>query len=382
MLSFLSLLLRRKKVIMIAAGAGFALSAAVSMILPHKYRSMGAFIPGGVEQELAGSSSFLARLGAISESYATLVRVRQNYIIDYVVRSNRMAGLMDERFDLRGMYGKETLAEARRELSKRTYVSVRDEGVIEVAIEAPGAVLARDMTAACIGFVDSILVDLIVENAESKVRYLEGHLEKSLAAREEADSSVARLMRERGIYQMESQAEATFTVIGTLNARLRALEIEKNIMGMSLHDESEDIARMSLEIEKISEEIERVTLEGSGDGLFPPLTEIPELMTEYLGLVAERMAQEFVIAFVRLKLEDARLSGRKSEGAIRVIDPPVVPEMRSWPKRKQIVIVITLASVLWAGFVTLILEKRAAGIPGAGGGDASNGEKASGGENA
>ena len=369
MLSFLSMLLRRKKVIVVAAVAGFVVSAAISMVLPRKYRAIGAFIPGGVEQELAGTGSFLARLGAISESYATFVRVRRNYIIDYIVRSNRMSALMDSRFDLREMYGKDTLTDARRELRERTYVNVRDEGVIEVAIEAPTAELARDMTAACIGFVDSILVELTTDNSAAKVVYLERQLEKSLASREVADSAIAGFMRARGIYEIESQAEATFSILGALSVRLRTLEIERSMMEISLRDDSTDLERIDLEIAKLRGEIERITLEGSGEGLFPPLSEIPELATEYLGMVAERMSQEFAIAFIRLKLEDARLSSEKKGGAIRVIDRPVLPEQRSWPKRKQIVIVLTLASVLWASFITLIIEKRAEG-------DASAGEEA------
>ena len=66
MLSFLSLILRNKKTIMLAAIAGFVISAAISLVLPVKYKSLAAFIPGGVERELTGSNSFLSSLGAFS----------------------------------------------------------------------------------------------------------------------------------------------------------------------------------------------------------------------------------------------------------------------------------------------------------------------------
>ncbi len=357
MLSFLSVILRKKKTIILAAVAGFVISIVVSLVLPAKYISLGAFIPGGVEQELSGSSSFLSRLGAFSESYATVIRIGRNYIIDYIVRSHRMTDMMDARFDLREMYGKSSLEEARRELSKRTSMNIRDEGVLEIAIEASDAVLARDMTVACIEFTDDILMELNRENARSKIIYLEKELARGEAARAAADSAMSKYMADKGIFELESQAKAAFRIIGALTARVSALEVERSMLGMTRREASLDLQRLDLEIDKLREEIRRTAETGDAENLFPPLSDMPGLATEYLGMVAERMAQEFTLAFIRLKLEDARISANSTVGVIRVIDPPVVPERRSWPKRKQIVIILTAASILWACFVILVREK-------------------------
>lgn len=357
MLTFLALILRKKKTIILAALAGFIISVAISLVLPSKYKSLGAFIPGGVERELAGSNSFLSSLGSFSETYTTFIRVSRNYVIDYIIRSRRMAEMMDSRFDLRKMYGKDTITEARRELKKKTYVNVRDEGVLEIMVEANDAVLARDMTAAYLEFVDSILVELNVESAEVKIKYLERDLVRRELARAEADSAMSAYMVSNGIFEIESQAKAAFQIIGALTARVSALEVERSMMSMTRHQESLDLKRLDLEIEKLKAEINRVTGEGGGQDLFPALSDMPGLATEYLGMVAERMALEFSLAFVRLKLEDARISANNKVNAIRVIDPPVVPERRSWPKRKQIVIIMTVASVFWACFVLLVREQ-------------------------
>jgi capsule polysaccharide export protein KpsE/RkpR len=357
MLTFLALLLRRKKTIVLAAMAGFVLSAAVSLVLPVKYKSLGAFIPGGVERELTGANSFLSGLGAFSETYATFIRVSRNYIIDYIIRSQRMADLMDSRFDLRKMYGKDTITDARRELKKKTYVNVRDEGVLEIMVEASDAVLARDMAAAYLEFVDSILVELNVESAEVKIDYLERDLARRELARAAADSILSDYMVSRGIFEIESQAKAAFQIISALTARVSALEVERSMMSMTRREGSMDLERLNLEIEMLKAEIERATRAGDGEDLFPSLSDMPGIAAEYLGMVAERMAQEFSLAFVRLKLEDTRISASNKVSAIRVIDPPVVPEKRSWPKRKQIVIILTMASVFWACFVILVREQ-------------------------
>jgi len=135
--------------------------------------------------------------------------------------------------------------------------------------------------------------------------------------------------------------------------------VERSMMSMTRREGSMDLKRLDLEIEMLKAEIESATEEGGGEDLFPSLSDMPGLAVEYLGMVTERMAQEFSLAFVRLKLEDARISAINKVSAIRVIDPPVVPEKRSWPKRKQIVIILTMASVLWTCFVILVREQIA-----------------------
>jgi capsule polysaccharide export protein KpsE/RkpR len=360
MLSFLSLILRKKKTVIIATVAGFVISAAVSLVLPSRYKSLGAFIPGGVERELRGTTSFLSRLGAFSETYATFIRVSRNFVIDYIVSSRRMAELMDSRFDLKKLYGKDTLMEARRELDRKTFVNVRDEGVIEIIVEAPDAVLARDMVSAYIEFINEILIELNVESAATRIEYLEKDLARRELARAAADSVMSEYMVSTGIFEIESQAEAAFRIIGALTARVSALEVERSMISMTRHEGSVDLKRLDLEIEKLKGEITRATEVGGGY-LFPSLADMPGLATQYLGMVAERMAQEFALAFVRLKLEDAKISAVDRVDAIRVIDPPVVPEKRSWPKRKQIVIVLTMASLLWTCFIILVREQISAG---------------------
>ena len=168
---------------------------------------------------------------------------------------------------------------------------------------------------------------------------------------------MSEYMVSRGIFEIESQAKVAFQIISALTARVSVLEVERSMMSMTQREGFVDLERLDLEIEKLRAEIERVTEAGGEEDIFPSLSDMPGLATEYLGMVAERMAQEFSLAFVRLKLEDARISASNKVGAIRIIDPPVVPERRSWPKRKQIVIILTMASVFWACFVILVREQ-------------------------
>jgi capsule polysaccharide export protein KpsE/RkpR len=219
------------------------------------------------------------------------------------------------------------------------------------------------MTAAYLAFTDSLLGGLARESAAAKVDYLEEALARGEQARDEADSALSEFMTLHGVFEIESQAKAAFQIIGALTARISILEVTRAMMSEDLRNDAPDIKRLDMEIEMLRGEIEKALSEGDDGALFPSLADMPGLATEYLGMVAERMAREFSLAFLRLKLEDARISSASDVGVIRVIDPPVVPERRAWPKRKQIVIILTLASVLWTSFVILVRERSAGSSP-------------------
>ena len=357
MLEYFLVILRHKRTVIAATVIGAVAAAGVSLVLPKRFVSTAAFIPGGVEQEITGSGSFLQRLGMVGEAYATFVRLRRNFVIDYVIRSRTMARMMDERFGLREEYGAGSGEELRDELNERVRVNIRDEGVIELAVEAGDPALAREMAASLIELTDSIFMDLTASNAEAQVAWLEDELERRERRMARMDSAMTRFMAVHGIFEVEAQAAAAFDVIGGLSARLSALEIERRIIERTAEPGAAQLQRIDLEIEKFEEELLSVVETEGGRGLFPPLSEFPGIVTEYLGMVAERMAQEFAAAYVTLRLEDARISAGSRQSVMRVIDPPAAPDRRAWPKRKQIVLITTMAVFFWTCFVLLLRER-------------------------
>lgn len=357
MLEYFLVILRHKRTVVVATVIGAVAAAAVSLVLPERFVSTAAFIPGGVEREITGSGGFLQRLGMVGEAYATFVRLRRNFVIDYVIRSRAMARRMDDRFGLGERFGTDYDEEIRDELNEHIRVNIRDEGIIELAVEAGDPVLARDMVAALIELTDSIFIDLTAENAGTRVAWLEEELDRRERRMARMDSAMTLFMTAHGIFEVEAQAAAAFEVIGGLSARLSALEIERDLIEQTAEPASAELERIELQIEKLENEIERIVETEGGRGLFPPLTELPGLATEYLGMVAERMAIEFASAYVMLRLEDARMTAASRESVMRVIDPPVVPDRRAWPKRKQIVMIVTLAVFFWTCFLLLLRER-------------------------
>ena len=362
MLAFLSIFLRYKKTVILVTFAGSVISAAGTYLISPRYISTAAFMPAGIENELTGGGGYFAHLGALGDTYSAFARVRRNFIIDYIVRSGTMSRLMSERFDLKEIYDVENEEEVRKKLMEATGVDVMDEGILEIAVESEDPVMARDMAQAYLGYIDSLLVSMSMESAGSRRRYLESEVERRKNKIAEIDSVLQEYTDRTGVFDIQEQARAAFLVLAGITTRENILEVEKRIWEISLKENNPEMMKIDIELEKLEEQLSIMMEREGKKGLSPPLNKLPELAKEYMSLVSEKIMHEFSLAFVMIKLEDARISESNNEGVLRIIDPPYVPEMRSWPKRKQIVIIFTLASLFWCLFFILLYEEMKAGL--------------------
>ncbi len=362
MISLISVFLRHKKLIIIVTAAALVVSAGVSLLIPPRYVSYVSILPLGVEKDISGLRDFFSSLGELGEISATLLRARKNLIIDNMIRSMHMSVLMDERFDLASVYGERDREGIHERLKRQTGVVLKDEGVMVLSIEDESPERAKEMLEAYIENLDSMLVDLVLENAEKKRQFLLGEIERREKRIAMADSALQRFQLEHGLYDIEEQARAALMVAAALSARQSMLEVETELLEMTLKRGSPELEALRSELDLVEGQISdmRKGVE-RGQSLFPPLNDFPGLASEYARLLTERKLQEFVIMYLSLQLEDARMSSNRRMSVLKVIDPPFVPERRVWPKRKQIVMVSTLAALFWATFILLVVESRGSG---------------------
>jgi capsule polysaccharide export protein KpsE/RkpR len=363
MISLISVFLRHKKLIVIVTAAAFAGSAIVSLLIPPRYVSYASILPLGVEKDITGLRDFFSSLGELGEISATLLRARKNLIIDNMIRSMHMCMLLDERFDLASIYGEREREGIHKRLKRQTGVVLKDEGVMVLSVEDESPQRAKEMLEAYIENLDGILIGLVLENAEMKRIFLLEEIERRETRIQEADSAIQRFQVEHGLYDMEEQARAALMVAAALSARQSMLEVEKELLEMTLKRGSPELEALRSELELLEGQLSGM-MEGvkQGQSLFPPLKDYPGLASEYVRLLTERKLQEFVVMYLNLQLEDARISSNRRMSVLKVIDPPYVPERRVWPKRKQIVMVSTLAAFFWMTFIVLVVERMRGGL--------------------
>lgn len=353
-------MLRRKKAILFVTAAGFLISAVVSLVIPPRFVASASFAPTGVEKDLTNLRDFFAPMGSFGESFSAYLRARKNYLIDYIIRSRRMSDLIDARFDLKRIYGVSDRNEVRRKLGEHTAVVIKNEGVIVLSVEDGDRERAIAIAGEYLAQLDTIILDLVVENTGERRRFLNEEIARREREVSVADSLIGGYLGQYGLYEMEEQVRVMLDIVSDLSGRLSVLDVEKRLLELTLKPGSDDLARIDFEWTQMRNQLLLLREIGAEPNLFPPFKKLPEISAKYAQFMSERRMQEFMLAYLRLKLADAEVTSQSRLSSLKIIDPPSAPDRRSWPKRKQIVLVSTAAAFFWASFFMVLDERRKA----------------------
>lgn len=357
MLSLLSVILRHKRAVILFTAAIVALSAVASLVLPPRYQSSCSFMTLGVARDVTALREFFAPLGAFGESYAMFLRAQKNYVIDSFLRSDRVTTQIVRRFGLVEAYGAKNEIDAARKLRRNTRVVIKDEGVILMSVEDRDAARAAGIAEAYLGILDSLILDLAVQNAGETVDFMEREIERLQGEIAVSDSLLVAYLRLHGMYDVNGQVRAMLDVISSVSARLSVVDVERRMRETTMRPGNAALEQTKLEWNKLREQLVALRDEGPEPALFPSFRKLPEITAGYVNLMSRRRVQEFVLAYLRVRLADARIVAGSRVTTLRVIDRPVAPERRSWPKRKQIVLFSAVAGFLWVSLGVLVRER-------------------------
>ncbi len=357
MQSLLAIVLRHKRAVIAVTAAGFVISAIVSLLLPPRYVSSSAFMTLGVAQDVTALRGYFASFGSYGESFAKNLRGQKNLVIESMLRSDRVTDIIVRRFDLVSVYGAADAREARRRLKRNTRVTIKDEGTFLFDIEDRSPERACEMAKAHLAVLDSLLLDLTLQDSREGITFFEAEIARVEHEITVSDSLLVGYLHTHGMYDVDEQMRAMLDVVTAVSTRLSLVDFEKRILETVMKPGTPSYDRTKLEWEKLREQLLMLRDTGAEPALFPAFKSIPGITAGYVHLMSKRRAQEFVLAFLRIRLAETRIASESRISTIRLIDPPVVPERRSWPARKQIVFFSTAASFLWAALGLLLRER-------------------------
>jgi hypothetical protein len=98
--------------------------------------------------------------------------------------------------------------------------------------------------------------------------------------------------------------------------------------------------------------------------LYPPLRQLPRLAVPYADLYRRVRVQETVYELLTQQYEMARIEEAKDIPVVAVIDPPQVPEKKSFPPRLWLTLLLTFLCFATASGAILIRDRWSRVDPG------------------
>lgn len=359
LLDLLIILLERRRFILWFTAACAILAVIVSLILPKTYTATVTLLPpqqnSSTATLMATQLGSLGGLGALAGNSFGLKNPNDMYV--GMLKSRTVEDAMVQRFELMKEYKAKYPSDARKAFEKHVTIDGSSkDSLIHISIEDHDPNRAMDLAN---GYVDQYRVlseRLAISEASQRRLFFQKELELAKDNLAKAEEAFRQTQQETGVIQLDSQARALIESAASLRAQVAAKEVQ--IQGMQTYATSEnaDLVQAQRELEGLRAQLAKLGgSENSPRGeIIVPEGKVPQAGLEYIRKYRDVKYNETIFDILAKQFEVAKLDEAKQGALIQVVDPAIVPDRRTSPKRALIVLVATSAGLFIAVFLALL----------------------------
>jgi len=337
---------RWKKFIALNVLAVTILSALVSLLLPKWYLSSSTVLPPKNQNMLSGlglsSASLMRQLGPI-RALGSLGQSPDIYGYIAILKSRSLLERVVDRFDLIKVYGvKEgSQADAIEELISNVTFTVSEEGTLRIEVSDKDPQRSAQMADYFVEVLDVLNRELSVREARDNREFIEQRYKQNLADLKRAEDTL-RLFQERyGFVGASEQNTAALNAIADLYATKTLKELEVGFLRRALGNDNPQLESAQIQLSELNLK----------------LKDIPAQGTAFVRLYREFTVQQKLFETLVPLLEQAKIEEQRDTPTLLVLDRAVVPEIAYRPKKRIIVLVFFLLSLITSIAVVFLLER-------------------------
>ncbi|MBD3368769.1 hypothetical protein GF402_00210 [Candidatus Fermentibacteria bacterium] len=266
------------------------------------------------------------------------------------------------RYDLVSRYDSYSMERALEKAGRRFSVDLSDDGFLIVSAQAD----ERERAAAMVRDWISIANDELSRIVTSRARRARMETEEALRVANDSLQAAQQQMEEfrtrTGLYFLESQSAQAVTVLGEVEASLVEAEAELAGLRGAVSHLSPAYREIARKVEYLRGALEQRLGEGDSLSVFPGLQRMPAIVREFETLETKLQARRLVSMMLQQQLEKLRIREATDSPTLEVVVPPSPSHLRSYPKRKKMVFLFTLAALVVAlALMTVLTYLRRVG---------------------
>jgi len=352
------LLWESRRAIVRFAVAGFALSALTALVIPNQFISTTRLMPpdqgssaammgalaGKVGDNLAGLGGLLPGMKTTGELFVGILGSRT--VQDEVIR----------KVDLLTQYGVTRWEDARKTLAAKTsIVEDRKSGIITLQVTDRDPKRASAMAGEYVSSLNRVLVDLNTSSAHRERVFLEERLAEVKQSLETAERQFSEFSSKNNTIDLKEQGRAMVEAAGALEGELIAAQTQLQGLRQVYTDANVRVRSTQARIDELRRQLRRLGGQGettsksdaaeNGDMLYPSIRKLPLLGVTFADLYRSTRIQEAVFETLTKQYELAKVEEAKGVPSVRTLDPPNIPESKSFPPRTLITLFGTLTAL-------------------------------------
>ncbi len=332
----------------------------VSLVLPQYFTAYTTIFPAEPEGGLSMYSDLLQNLQVpLIGSMGTGARP-ETVFID-MMKSRYLRTKLIEEFDLFEIYDVALIEDALDEVRAHTGFTLIENGLVTVGFEDRDPERAAAIANRYIELLDEFNRSINMGRASRTREFVEKQLEERKIALADAEAALNEFQETHQALELEEQLRSAMTIVTNLTAEAIALEIELEILAHYTSPSSDEYQQKSREYEKVVEQLRNLKLSTDQNdedllhAYLPTLDEIPDLALQMLRFRRKVEIETAIYTMLLKEYEKSRIEEARDTPTVQVMDYATVPNLRSRPKRKIMVVVGAVAGLGWSSFLALFV---------------------------
>jgi uncharacterized protein involved in exopolysaccharide biosynthesis len=364
-LAALQLLWEHRRWLSRVAAWALVIGTVSAFLIPNQYESSVSVMP---PDSMNGSGSMLAALASrASPELAVMaggllgMRSSSALFVD-LFHSRSVQDRVVDTFNLQKVYRSRYKQDARKKLNRLTDVSQdRKSGVISLTVTDGNAQRAHDIAQAYVEELNRLVAQVSTSSARRERIFIEQRLTTVKSDLEDAEKQFSVFASKNSALDIKEQTKAMVESAALLQGQLIAAQSEMEGLRQIYTPNNVRVRAARARIEELQRQLQKI---GGTDAsllsdatqtneLYPSIRKLPLLGVQWADLYRRMKIQETVYELLNQQYELARIQEAKEIPTVNVIDPANLPEKKSWPPRRLIVVLLTVLSL--AGAVVWII---------------------------
>lgn len=369
------LLWQHRRLLARVTAIALIVSLGIAFIIPKRYKSVTSIMPPDQQNTgammLAALASHGEGLGGLGTLASSLLggHTTTALFID-LLRSGSVAGNLIDRFDLQRVYHKRYRIDTAKHLAHSTTITEdKKSGIITIEVEDTSPVRARDLAQGYLDELNKLVMKTNTSTAHQERVFIERRLQSVTADLERAQVELSEFSSKNSTIDIKEQTRAMVDAVARVQGELlveqSGLQSLRQIYGdgnVRVREAEARIATLQHELGKLAGSPAAPIPDSDDDAnasdqkgeLYPPLRELPRLAVPYADLYRRVRVQEAVYELLTQQYEMARIQEAKDVPVVSVIDPPGIPEKKSFPPRLILALSLTaFCFIVTAGFILI-----------------------------
>jgi uncharacterized protein involved in exopolysaccharide biosynthesis len=355
LLGLLLVIAREKRMIMRATLVAAFLSSVIALLLPGVYSAKAVILPpqedhSGLNTVAMGALAALSSNGSNGGLGSAIGLENPSDIYIGMLKSRSVADALIRRFKLQALYGTGSVADTRDELEKQVSVTNGTYGLITVVFEDEDAQRAADIANAYVEELEKLTRRIAITEAAQRRLFIEQQIKLTQDKLAQAENALQQTQEQTGVIDLDNQGKAIIEAVAALRAQAAAKEVQISTMQSFATARNPDLIRARQELAGLKAQVgkfEHDAITGNGD-VMVATGKMPAAGLEYLRKLRDMKYQQAVYEMLAKQYESARVDEARNSVVIQVVDPAVVLDEESGPRRSLIVLLATVFTLLLA----------------------------------